>query len=98
MGVGAEEMLRALVPLKVVLLTEAPTAEHPAIRTAMTRGFQGGSISSDSAEAYFAAGENLGVTVLDAVFAKDEADAKKDGAAAKRIVEDARRDALHTMI
>ena len=42
-----EATLRALVPLKVVLLAEKPGREHAAIWGAITRAFQGGAVSAD---------------------------------------------------
>lgn len=91
MAASSDIALGALVPLKVVVLTESPPREHGAIRTAVARAFQGGTGSADAAEAYFATGEDLGVAVLEAVFAGD-------GAEAQRIVADARRDTLHTLL
>lgn len=87
----SEDKLRALVPLKVVLVTESPTDEHTNVRAAISRAFKGGSLSADSAEAYLAAGEDLAVTVLDTTFVGD-------GSEAQQAVADARHAALHTLI
>jgi hypothetical protein len=88
---SSDKLLRCLVPLKLVLVFEGPSSEYGAIRTAIQRAFHGGQYSGDSNEAYFAAGEDLGVSVFEADFAKG-------GAAAKKILEDARASALHTLV
>lgn len=91
MALPTKQLLRCLVPLKLVVVTEGPNTEYSAIRTAIHRAFQGGQYSADSAEAYFAAGEDLGVSVL-------EADFSKGAVAARQIVVDARSSALHTFV
>jgi hypothetical protein len=91
MASASTDTLRTLVPLRVVLLTETPTREHAGIRTAVARAFKGGSTSTEASEAYLAAGEDLGATVLDTEFTAD-------GTAARKIVADARREALHVLI
>jgi len=91
MAAASRDILRALVPLKVVLLAESPPREHGGIRSSISRGFQGGATSADTTEAYFAAGEDLGVSVIEALFTGEGTDAK-------RMVETAREDALHVLV
>ncbi len=81
----------ALVPLTVVIVTEGASAESNSISTAIHRAFYGGQYSADSSEAYFAAGEDLGVSVL-------KADFESGPVAAQRILADARGGALHTLV
>ena len=91
MPYSSEDLLRCLVPLKLVIIGENPSTEHHAIRTAIHRAFHGGQYSADSTEAYFAVGEDLGVSVLEADFA--------DGPdRAKQIVADAQASALHVLV
>lgn len=85
-----DDILACLVPLKVVIVTEGTNAESEAIRTAIHRAFHGGQYSADSSEAYFAAGEDLGVSVLEADFAKG-------ATAARQILADADASAMHTL-
>jgi len=80
-----------LVPLKVVIIGENPGPEHHAIRSAIHRAFHGGRYSADSSEAYFAAGEDLGVSVL-------EADLANGPDLAKQIIANARASALHALV
>jgi TIR domain-containing protein len=85
------ELLRCLVPLKVVIVWERPGSEQVAIGAAIRRAFQGGQSSIDSAEAYLAVGEDLGVNVLEVDFSNGEADAVKT-------LSSAFESALHTII
>jgi hypothetical protein len=74
----------------MVIVTEGTSNASDAIRRAVQRAFYGGQYSTDSSEAYFAAGEDLGVSVL-------EADFEKGPNAARQILTDARSSALHTL-
>ena len=91
MPYSSEDLLRCLVPLKLVIIGENPGPEHHAIRTAIHRAFHGGHYSADSSEAYFAAGEDLGVSVL-------EADLANGPDLAKQIIANARASALHALV
>jgi hypothetical protein len=48
----------------MVIVTEGTSNASDAIRRAVQRAFYGGQYSTDSSEAYFAAGEDLGVSVF----------------------------------
>ena len=78
------------MPLKLVIVTEGTSPEYDSIRRAIHRSLHGGQYSTDSSEAYLAAGEDLGVSVLAADFAEGSA-------AAKHILADARASSLHTL-
>lgn len=91
MPFSSQELLRCLVPLKVVVITEQLTSEYQAIRTAIQKAFHGGQYLTDSSEAYLAAGEDLGVSVLEANFSNG-ADLVRQN------VDDTRSSALHTLV
>ncbi len=91
MPLDSDRTMRALVPLKVVLLTENPGREHAALRGALFRAFQGGAATTEAVEAYFAAGEDLGVPVLDITF-------QGDGSEARALLAAHRTGALHTVV
>jgi len=87
----SEQLLKCLVPLKLVIVSNGPNSESDAIRKAIHRAFQGGVSSPDAADAYFAEGEDLGVSVLEVDFSLGEADAR-------RVLKDARDSALTTLV
>lgn len=91
MSFSIEKVLRAQVPLKLVLVTEQPGAGHPDIREAITQAFHGGPATAERGKAYYPGGEDLGVEVLEADFGKGQAEARA-------VVEAARADALHCLL
>ena len=91
MPATVEDILLCLVPLKLVVITEGDTPEFRTIIKALYRAFHGGQYSGEASEAYFAAGEDLGVTVL-------EADVVSDATTAQQIISDARATSLHTLV
>jgi hypothetical protein len=86
-----DEVLQCLVPLKVVILTENAGAEQAPIAVAIRRAFHGATASGEVSEAYFATGEDLGVSVVNADFGGDVA-------VARQILDTARASALHTLV
>jgi hypothetical protein len=91
MALDADALLRCLVPLKVVILTQDAGPEEVPIQSAIRRAFHGGFGAASTSEAYFAEGEDLGVSVVSADFGKD-------AAAAQKLLDNARACSLHTLV
>jgi hypothetical protein len=91
MPFSTDQILRCLVPLKLVIISEGTSSELNSIRTAIDRAFHGGQYTEDSGAAYFAVGDDLGVSIMASDFAQG-ADA------AKKVLASARASALHTLV
>jgi hypothetical protein len=91
MPISTNDLLCCLVPLKLMLVSEGMSSEIRSIWTAVERAFHGGHYTEDSDTAYFAVGEDLGVSIVASDFAQGDD-------APKKVLAAARKSALRTLV